>query len=97
MLTADLEIKYEGYFIRERLQADRMRQMGELALDSELPYAQMQSLTLEARQKLVAQQPVMLAQASRISGISPNDLQNLVIEVERFRRRPRPTPLGVRG
>jgi tRNA uridine 5-carboxymethylaminomethyl modification enzyme len=87
MLTADLEIKYEGYFVRERLQADRMRQMGELSLDSELPYAAMQSLTLEARQKLVAQQPSTLAQASRISGVSPNDLQNLVIEVERFRRK----------
>ncbi len=97
MLTADLEIKYEGYFVRERLQADRMRQMGELVLDSELPYAEMQSLTLEARQKLVAQQPATLAQASRISGISPNDLQNLVIEVERFRRGPRRAPSGARG
>jgi tRNA uridine 5-carboxymethylaminomethyl modification enzyme len=87
LLTADLEIKYEGYFVRERLQADRMRQMGELALDAELPYAEMQSLTLEARQKLGARQPATLAQASRIPGVSPNDLQNLVIEMERLRRR----------
>jgi tRNA uridine 5-carboxymethylaminomethyl modification enzyme len=87
LLTADLEIKYEGYFARERLQADRMRQMGELALDAELPYSEMQSLTLEARQKLGARQPETLAQASRIPGVSPNDLQNLVIEMERLRRR----------
>jgi tRNA uridine 5-carboxymethylaminomethyl modification enzyme len=88
VLTADLEIKYEGYFARERQQADRMRQMGELTLDAELPYDAMQSLTLEARQKLVARQPATLAQASRIPGVSPSDLQNLVIEVERFRRKP---------
>ena len=54
VVTAELEIKYAGYFARERLQADRMRQMGALVLDSDLPYAGMQSLTLEARQKLAA-------------------------------------------
>jgi tRNA uridine 5-carboxymethylaminomethyl modification enzyme len=64
-----------------------MRQMGELALDATLPYTGMQSLTLEARQKLAAIRPATLAQASRIPGVSPNDLQNLVIEIERGRRR----------
>ena len=86
VVTADLEIKYEGYFERERVQADRMRRMGELLLDPDLPYGEMQSLTYEARQKLLALRPASLAQASRIPGVSPNDLQNLVIEVEKNRR-----------
>jgi tRNA uridine 5-carboxymethylaminomethyl modification enzyme len=87
LVTAELELKYAGYFDRERVQAGRMRQMGELSLDAALPYAGMRSLTLEARQKLAAIRPATLAQASRIPGISPNDLQNLVIEIERGRRR----------
>jgi tRNA uridine 5-carboxymethylaminomethyl modification enzyme len=87
LITAELEIKYAGYFERERVQADRMRQMGELSLEPDLPYAGMHSLTLEARQKLAALRPSTLAQASRIPGVSPNDLQNLVIEIERGRRR----------
>jgi tRNA uridine 5-carboxymethylaminomethyl modification enzyme len=87
LITAELEIKYAGYFERERVQADRMRQMGELSLEPDLPYAGMHSLTLEARQKLAALRPATLAQASRIPGVSPNDLQNLVIEIERGRRR----------
>lgn len=87
VVGAELEIKYAGYFDRERAQADRLRQMGALALDAALPFAEMQSLTLEARQKLAAIRPATLAQASRIPGVSPNDLQNLVLEVERHRRR----------
>jgi tRNA uridine 5-carboxymethylaminomethyl modification enzyme len=86
VVTAELEIKYEGYFERERVQADRMRRMGELTLAEDLPYAAMQSLTYEARQKLLALRPASLAQASRIPGVSPSDLQNLVVEVERVRR-----------
>jgi tRNA uridine 5-carboxymethylaminomethyl modification enzyme len=86
VMTAELELKYEGYFERERMQADRMRRMGELVLSADLPYPAMQSLTHEARQKLVAIRPASLAQASRIPGVSPSDLQNLVIEVEKWRR-----------
>jgi tRNA uridine 5-carboxymethylaminomethyl modification enzyme len=92
VVTAELEIKYAGYFERERLLAERMRRMGELSLDPGLPYAEMRSLTLEARQKLLALRPATLAQASRIPGVSPNDLQNLVIEIERGRRRATATP-----
>jgi tRNA uridine 5-carboxymethylaminomethyl modification enzyme len=86
LVTADLEIKYAGYFERERAQADRMRRMGDFALDPDLEYQEMQSLSFEARQKLARVKPQSLAQASRISGVSPSDLQNLVIEVERRRR-----------
>jgi tRNA uridine 5-carboxymethylaminomethyl modification enzyme len=86
LVTADLEIKYAGYFDRERAQADRMRRMGDFSLSSDLEYDEMRSLSLEARQKLTKLKPVSLAQASRIPGVSPSDLQNLVIEVERRKR-----------
>jgi tRNA uridine 5-carboxymethylaminomethyl modification enzyme len=86
LVTADLEIKYAGYFERERMQADRMRRMGNFSLDPDLEYSEMQSLSFEARQKLGRLKPVSLAQASRIPGVSPSDLQNLVIEVERRKR-----------
>jgi len=86
VVTAELQIKYAGYFERERVQADKMRRMGHFALDVDLPYESMQSISFEARQKFVAQRPRTLAQASRIPGVSPNDLQNLVLEVERHRR-----------
>jgi tRNA uridine 5-carboxymethylaminomethyl modification enzyme len=60
--------------------------MGDFALAETLPYSQMLSLSLEARQKLARLQPRTLAQAASISGISPSDLQNLVIEIEKRRR-----------
>lgn len=86
VVTTELELKYEGYFERERVQADKVKRMGEFSLDGELPYNDMRSLSTEARQKLAMVRPRTLAQASRISGISASDLQNLVIEVERHRR-----------
>jgi tRNA uridine 5-carboxymethylaminomethyl modification enzyme len=86
LVTADLEIKYAGYFERERAQADRMRRMGAFALDASLEYDQMRSLSFEARQKLSRLKPRSLAQAAGIPGVSPSDLQNLVIEIERRRR-----------
>jgi tRNA uridine 5-carboxymethylaminomethyl modification enzyme len=86
VVTAELEIKYAGYFSREREQADKMRRMGQLRLDADLPYEHMSSLSFEARQKLTARRPTTLAQASRIPGVSPTDLQNLLIEIEKRRR-----------
>ena len=86
VITAELEIKYSGYFEREREQAEKMRRMAQLKLDADLPYAEMLSLTVEARQKLAALRPATLAQASRVPGVSPNDLQNLLIEIEKRRR-----------
>ncbi len=86
VVTAELEIKYAGYFARERQAADRLKRMGDFTLGELLPYEEMRSLSIEARQKLAAQRPRSLAQASRIPGVNPNDLQNLVLEVERRRR-----------
>jgi tRNA uridine 5-carboxymethylaminomethyl modification enzyme len=86
LVTAELEIKYAGYFTRERDQADKLRRLGGFALNDELPYERMLSLSFEARQKLTALRPTTLAQAARIPGVSPTDLQNLVLEVEKRRR-----------
>ncbi len=85
VISTELEIKYAGYFERERIQADRIKRMSDFALSSMLDYAAMASLSSEARQKLTAIRPGTLAQAAHIPGISPSDIQNLVIEVERRR------------
>ena len=60
--------------------------MGEFPLDAALPYDEMASLSLEARQKLARLRPLTLAQAAGAPGVSPTDLQNLVIEIEKRRR-----------
>ena len=85
LITTELEIKYAGYFERERVQAEKMKRMGDFPLPQALPYDELRSLSTEARQKLAALRPRTLAQASRVPGVSPNDLQNLVLEVERRR------------
>ena len=85
VVTTELELKYAGYFERERVQAERLRRLGDFPLAADLRYLEMQSLSFEARQKLAAARPSSLAQASRLSGVSPSDLQNLVIEAGRQR------------
>jgi tRNA uridine 5-carboxymethylaminomethyl modification enzyme len=86
VITAELELKYAGYFVRERDQAAKMRRMGQFALGDGIPYDELHSLSFESRQKLTAIRPSTLAQAARIPGVSPTDLQNLVIELEKRRR-----------
>jgi tRNA uridine 5-carboxymethylaminomethyl modification enzyme len=91
--TVDLELKYAGYFERERVQADKLRRMAQLALPIDLPYETLLSLSTEARQKLSVRRPATLAQAASIPGVSPSDLQNLLIELERRRRTFDPSPV----
>jgi tRNA uridine 5-carboxymethylaminomethyl modification enzyme len=86
LTTVELELKYAGYFERERVQADKLRRMSQLVLPPDLPYAEFLSLSTEARQKLSARRPATLAQAAGIPGVSPSDVQNLLIELERRRR-----------
>jgi len=86
LLTAELEIKYAGYFAREREQAARLRQLGDVRLGPSIPYLEFQSLSVEARQKLAALEPATMAQAAGIPGVNPVDLQNLIIELEKRRR-----------
>jgi len=87
VVSTELQLKYAGYFARERSQAEKVRRMGELRLDRSLPYSEMNSLSYEARQKLSALRPLTLAEAAHVPGVSPNDIQNLVIEIEKRRRR----------
>ena len=87
LLSAELGIKYSGYFAREKAQADRMKSMGGFLLPPDVAYSAMKSLSSEARQKLTAIQPRTLAHAPRIPGGSPSDIQNFVIEVEKKRTR----------
>ncbi len=82
---AEIEIKYEGYLSREASAASRLAKMDEFALPDELEYAALESLSYEAREKLGKLRPSTLGQASRIPGISPSDLQSLVMEVTRSR------------
>jgi tRNA uridine 5-carboxymethylaminomethyl modification enzyme len=95
VIAADLEIKYSAYFAREREAAARLQRMGELSLPDTLPYADMKSLSIEAREKLSRRRPSSLAMAARIPGVSPADLQNLVLEVERWRRQRGSSTAGI--
>lgn len=88
LITVELELKYAGYFERERVHADKLKRMSQLALPVDLPYAEFRSLSTEARQKLSARRPTTLAQAASIPGVSQSDLQNLLVELERRRRLP---------
>jgi tRNA uridine 5-carboxymethylaminomethyl modification enzyme len=83
--TVELELKYAGYFAKEREAADRLKGMAEYALPLDAPYEAMRTLSTESRQKLAARKPSSLAQAASIPGVSPADLQNLVLEIERSR------------
>jgi tRNA uridine 5-carboxymethylaminomethyl modification enzyme len=85
LTTVELEIKYSGYFEKERFAADRLSRMAEMPLPTDAPYELMKTLSMESRQKLAARRPQTLAQASSIPGVSPSDLQNLVLEIERLR------------
>jgi tRNA uridine 5-carboxymethylaminomethyl modification enzyme len=60
--------------------------MEEFALSSDLPFRTFASLSFEAREKLCAQRPETLGRAGRIPGVSPSDLQNLVLEVMKWAR-----------
>ena len=84
--TVEIELKYAGYFERERVLAEKLSRLAGFLLPADLPYDAFGSLSVEARQKLAARRPGSLAEAASIPGISPSDLQNLLIEVERFRR-----------
>jgi tRNA uridine 5-carboxymethylaminomethyl modification enzyme len=85
-ISSEIEIKYAGYLERERVAARRLAEMAEFVLPQALPWDELTSLSYEAREKLSRVQPVSLAQAGRIPGVSPSDLQNLVVEVLRRRR-----------
>ena len=83
LAAVEIDTKYEGYVRREAERASRLREQAEFAIPPETPFADFATLSHEARQKLTRVRPGNLAQASRIPGVSPADLQNLVMEVRR--------------
>jgi tRNA uridine 5-carboxymethylaminomethyl modification enzyme len=83
---ADLELKYDGYLGRERSAARRLAQLDELELPPELDYRSLATLAFEAREKLHRARPRSLGQAGRIPGVSPSDLQCLIIEILKHRQ-----------
>jgi len=83
LAAVEVEVKYAGYVERERERAETLRAQAEVVLPEDLPYHDFQTLSYEAREKLDRVRPTSLAQAGRIPGISPADLQNLVLEVRR--------------
>lgn len=83
--AVEVEIKYAGYVDREIERAARLRRKAEFALDEELPYEEFITLSHEAREKLRRVRPSTLAQAGRIPGVSPADLQNLLLEIRKWR------------
>jgi tRNA uridine 5-carboxymethylaminomethyl modification enzyme len=88
LLTAvEVDVKYEGYVRREVERAEILRRQAEFLLEEGLPYGEFATLSIEAREKLDRIRPMSLAQAGRIPGVSPADLQNLMMEVKRWRGR----------
>lgn len=85
LTTAEMELRYEGYLLKERARAETLRRQADFPLPEALPYPELASLSFEARQKLDRIRPATLAQAGRIPGVSPSDLQNLVMEVRKHR------------
>lgn len=82
---ADVELKYQGYVAREVEAARKLAEMDSFELPADLEYPGLSTLSFESREKLGRIRPTTLGQAGRIPGISPADLQNLVVEVLRFR------------
>ena len=81
--TVEMEFKYEGYLGRERDRAEALRRREAMSLPAGARYGEMRSLSYEARQKLERVRPRTLGQAARIPGISPADLQNLLVELRK--------------
>lgn len=87
--AVQVEVKYEGYVQRERKRAAALRTQAEFQLDEALPYAEFRTVSAEAREKLARIRPASIAQAGRIPGISPADLQSLMMEVRRTHSGPK--------
>ena len=81
----EIEIKYEGYIIRQKRQVEQYRKMEKKMIPETLDYDGVPSLRLEARQKLKEFRPVSVGQASRISGVSPADISVLLVYLEHYK------------
>ena len=80
---AEIQIKYRGYIEREKYYAEKMHRLEEISIPLNFDYNAMQSLTIEARQKLSRIRPETIGQASRIPGVSPADINVLLVKFGR--------------
>ena len=86
----DIALRYEGYLEKERRQVEAFRRNEDTLLPQGYDYMRLDTLRIEARQKLTAQQPRSLGEASRISGVSPGDIAVLMVWLEKRSREQRP-------
>ena len=77
--AAEIRIKYKGYIEREKVVADKMHRLEGIRIKGRFVYSEMNQLSTEARQKLEAINPETIAQASRIPGVSPSDINVLLV------------------
>ena len=80
---AEIQIKYKGYIEREKLLAEKLHRLENIQIPDEFDFTQMNALTIEARQKLTKIRPRTIGQASRIPGVSPADINVLLIKFGR--------------
>ena len=81
--AAEILMKYSGYISRERLIADKMKRLEDIRIKGRFDYNSLQSLSTECRQKLIRHDPETLAEASRIPGVSPSDINVLLVLLNR--------------
>ena len=81
--AAEILMKYSGYISRERLIADKMKRLEDIRIKGRFDYSSLQSLSTECRQKLIKHDPETLAEASRIPGVSPSDINVLLVLLNR--------------
>ena len=80
---AEIQIKYKGYIEREKLLAEKLRRLENITIPDGFDFMQMNALTIEARQKLTKIRPQTIGQASRIPGVSPADINVMLIKFGR--------------
>ena len=83
----EVQIKYEGYIKKQEQQIEKFRKLEDRKLPQDFDYDSVEGLRIEARQKLNSFRPLSVGQASRISGVSPADINVLLIHLEKMRRR----------
>lgn len=81
--AAEIRMKYHGYIERERAFSDKLRRLEDIAISCQLDYSRLQSLSIEARQKLTRIKPETIGQAARIPGVSPSDINVLLVMLGR--------------
>lgn len=79
----EIQIKYSGYIAKEKANADKLNRLEGVKIPANFDYSKLKSLSYEAVEKLTAVQPVTISQASRISGVTPNDISVLLVYMGR--------------